>query len=38
MRATDIKAWLHGIKLEKDLEAGPAKVGAGDNWRMFLKL
>jgi hypothetical protein len=35
MRAEDVKAWLHGIKLEEDLKVGPANIGAGDNWRRF---
>jgi hypothetical protein len=38
MRAEDVKAWLHGIKLEEDLEVGPANIGAGDNWRRFTLL
>ncbi len=35
MRAEDVKAWLHGIKLEEDPKVGPANIGAGDNWRRF---
>ncbi len=35
MRAEDVKAWLHGIKLEEDLEVGPANTGAGENWCRF---
>jgi hypothetical protein len=35
MHAEDVKAWLHGIKLEEDPEIGPANTGAGDNWRRF---
>ena len=38
MRAEDVKAWLHGIKLEEDPKVGPANVGAEDNWRMFIEL
>ncbi len=38
MRAEDLKAWLRGIKLEKDPEVGPANIGAGDNWRRFTLL
>jgi hypothetical protein len=38
MRAKDVKAWLHGIKLEEDLEVEPANIGAGDNWRRFTLL
>jgi hypothetical protein len=38
MRAEDVKAWLHGIKLEEDPEVGPNNIGAGDNWRKFVLL
>jgi hypothetical protein len=38
MRAVDVKAWLHGIKLEEDPEVGPNNIGAGDNWRKFVLL
>jgi hypothetical protein len=38
MRAEDVKAWLHGIKLEEDPEVGPTNIGAGDNWRRFTLL
>jgi hypothetical protein len=38
MRAEDVKAWLHGIKLEEDPEVGPANIGVGDNWRRFTLL
>jgi hypothetical protein len=38
MGAEDIKAWLHGIKLEEDPEVGPANTGAGDKWRRFALL
>ena len=38
MRAEDVKAWLHGIKLEEDPEVGPNNEGAGDNWRKFVLL
>ncbi len=38
MRAEDVKAWLCGIKLEKDPEVGPANVRVGDNWRRFMLL
>jgi hypothetical protein len=38
MRAEDVKAWLHGIKLEEDPEVGLANIGAGDNWRRFTLL
>ncbi len=38
MRAEDVKAWLHGIKLEEDPEVGPVNIGAGDNWRRFTLL
>jgi hypothetical protein len=38
MRAEDVKAWLRGIKLEKDPEVGPANIGVGDNWRRFTLL
>ena len=38
MRAEDVKAWLHGIKLEEDLRVGPNNIGAGDNWRKFVLL
>ena len=38
MHAEDVKAWLHGIKLEEDPEVGPANIGAGDNWRRFTLL
>jgi hypothetical protein len=27
MRAEDVKAWLHGVKLEEDPEVGPANIG-----------
>ena len=29
MRAEDVKAWLHGIKLEEDPEVGPNNIGVG---------
>jgi hypothetical protein len=38
MRAEDVKAWLHGIKLEEDPEVGPVSIGARDNWRRFTLL
>jgi hypothetical protein len=38
MHAEDVKAWLHGIKLEEDTEVGPANIGAGDNWCRFTLL
>jgi hypothetical protein len=38
MRAEDVKAWLHGIKLEEDPEVGPANIGVGDNWCRFTLL
>jgi hypothetical protein len=38
MHAEDVKAWLHGIKLEEDPEVGPENIGAGDNWRRFTLL
>jgi hypothetical protein len=38
MRAEDVKAWLRGIKLEEDLEVGPANIGVGDNWHRFTLL
>jgi hypothetical protein len=38
MRAEDVKAWLQGIKREEDLETGPANVGVGSHWRLFLLL
>jgi hypothetical protein len=38
MRAEDVKAWLHGIKLEEDPEVGPANIGAGGNWCRFTLL
>jgi hypothetical protein len=38
MRAEDVKAWLHGVKLEEDPEVGPANIGARDNWRRFTLL
>jgi hypothetical protein len=38
MRAEDVKAWLHGIKLEEDPEVGPANIGAEENWRRFTLL
>ncbi len=38
MRAEDVKAWLRGVKLEEDLEVGPANIGAGDDWRRFTLL
>jgi hypothetical protein len=30
MRAEDVKAWLHGIKLEEDPKTGPTNENAGD--------
>ena len=36
--AEDVKAWLHGIKLEEDSEVGPNNIGAGDNWCKFVLL
>ena len=38
MRAEDVKTWLQRIKLEEDLETGPANMGAGSHWRLFLSL
>ena len=38
MHAEDVKAWLHGIKLEEDPKVGPNNIGAGDNWRKFVML
>jgi hypothetical protein len=38
MRAEDVKAWLHGIKLEEDPKTGPTNENAGDNWRRFVTL
>jgi hypothetical protein len=38
MCTEDVKAWLHGVKLEGDPEVGPANVGAGDNWHRFTLL
>jgi hypothetical protein len=38
MRAEDVKAWLQGIKREEDPETGPANIGAGSHWRLFLSL
>jgi hypothetical protein len=38
MHAEDVKAWLHGIKLEEDPEVGPANTGVGENWRRFTLL
>jgi hypothetical protein len=38
MRAEDVKAWLHDIKLEEDPEVGPANIGAGNNWCRFTLL
>ncbi len=38
MCAEDVKAWLHGIKLEEDPEAGPANTGVGNNWHRFTLL
>jgi hypothetical protein len=38
MRTEDVKAWLHGVKLEEDPEVGPANIRAGDNWRRFTLL
>jgi hypothetical protein len=35
IHAEDVKAWLCGIKLEKDPEVGPANIEAGDNWIKF---
>ena len=38
MHVEDVKAWLHGIRLEEDPEVGPNSIGAGDNWRKFVLL
>ena len=38
MRAEDVKAWLHGIKLEEDPKTGPNNKHAGDNWCRFVAL
>ena len=38
MRAEDVKAWLHGIRLEEDPEVGLNNIGAGDNGPMFVLL
>ena len=38
MHAEDVKAFLHGIKLEEDPKVGPNNIGAGDNWREFVLL
>ncbi len=38
MCAEDVKAWLHGVKLEEDPEVGPANIGVGDNWCRFTLL
>jgi hypothetical protein len=38
MRAEDVKAWLHGIKLEEDPNTGPNNENAGNNWRRFVTL
>ena len=38
MRAEDVKAWLHGIKLEEDPKVGPNNIRAGDNWHKFVML
>jgi len=38
MRAEHLKGWLKGAKLEEDPEKGPANLGAGDEWKAFVKL
>ncbi len=38
MRAEDMKAWLHGIKLEEDPKVGPNNIRARDNWGKFVLL
>ena len=38
MRAEDVKAWLHGIRLEEDPEVGLNNIGAGNNWHKFILL
>ncbi len=38
MHTEDIKQWLRGITLEKDLKKGPDNVGEGNNWRLLIGL
>ena len=38
MHAEDVKAWLHGIKLEEDPKTGPNNENAGNNWHRFVAL
>ncbi len=38
MCATDVKRWLHGMRLKDDPESETGNKNAGDNWRLFLKL
>ncbi len=37
MRAEHIKTWFRGVEMEEDLDT-PTTKGAGDNWRLFVKL
>jgi hypothetical protein len=38
MRAEDVKAWLHEIRLKEEPKTGPNNQNAGDNWRLIVKL
>ena len=38
MHAEDVKAWLHGIKLEEDPKTRPNNENAGDSWHRFVAL
>ena len=38
MRAEDIRGWLRGIEEEEDQKRGTEGAGAGNKWRLFIKL